>query len=56
MVVLQFDRQIRHPAVAGTLANGDDDRPTIGSTASGALALWLMIGGLILVGLAALLM
>ena len=53
-IAASFIAQSRVAAV-DALASGDDSRRAIRSGATGAAALWLMIGGLILVGLAALL-
>ena len=53
-IAASFTAQSRVAAAIDALA-ADDGRGAIRSSASGVLALWLMIGGLILVGLAALL-
>ncbi len=53
-IAASFTAQSRAAAAIDALA-ADDGRGAIRSSASGVLALWLMIGGLILVGLAALL-
>ena len=53
-VAASFVAQSRVAAALDALADGDDRR-AIRSGASGAFALWLMIGGLVVVGLAALL-
>ena len=54
-IAASFIAQTRAAAAIDALASGDDSRRgAIQSGASGALALWLMIGGLVLVGLAAL--
>ena len=52
-VAASFIAQSHVAAAVDALASGDDRR-AIHSTASGAIALWLAVGGLILVGLAAL--
>lgn len=55
-VAASFLAQSRAAAAINALANGDDSRHgAIRSGASGVLALWLMICGLVLAGLAALL-
>jgi hypothetical protein len=54
-IAASFIAQSRAAAAVDALANGDDSRHgAIRSGASGAFALWLMIGGLVLAGLAAL--
>ncbi len=54
-IAASFIEQSRVSAAVDALANGDDSRRgAIRSGASGAFALWLMICGLVLVGLAAL--
>ena len=53
-IAAAFVAQSGIAAAVDALAGGDDRRP-IRSGAAGALALWLMIGGLLLAGLAALL-
>jgi hypothetical protein len=53
-IAASFMAQSRTAAALAALA-ADDGRGASRSSASGAVALWLMIGGLILVGLAALL-
>ena len=53
-IAASFIAQSRAAAALDALA-ADDGRGASRSSASGAVALWLMIGGLILVGLAALL-
>ena len=53
-IAASFIAQSRVAAATDALASGDDSRWAIRSGASGAFALWLMIGGLILVALAAL--
>ena len=53
-VAASFVAQSRVAAALDALADGDDRR-AIRSGVSGASALWLMIGGLVVVGLAALL-
>lgn len=52
-VAAAFVAQSAIAAAAVALATGDDRR-TVGAGASGAAALWLMVGGLVFVGLAAL--
>ena len=54
-IAASFIAQSRVAAAADALAIGDDSRRAIRSGAPGAFALWLMICGLILVGVAALL-
>jgi hypothetical protein len=54
-IAASFTAQSRVAAVTDALASGDDDRRSIGSGGAGAFALWLMICGLVLVGVAALL-
>ena len=54
-IAASFTAQSRVAAVTDALASGDDDRRSIGSGGTGAFALWLMMCGLVLVGLAALL-
>ena len=55
-IAASFIAQSRAAAAVDALANGDDSRRgAIRSGASGTFALWLMICGLVLVGLAALL-
>ena len=54
-IAASFIAQSRVAAAVDAVAAGDDTRRAIRSGASGAAALWLMIGGLILAGLAALL-
>jgi hypothetical protein len=54
-IAASFVAQSRVAAVADAAASGDDNRRPIGSGASGALALWLMLSGLLLAGMAALL-
>jgi len=53
-IAASFTAQSRVASVTEALTSGDDDRRSIGSGA-GAAALWLMLCGLVLVGLAALL-
>ena len=53
-IAASFTAQSRVASVTDALASGDDDRRSIESGA-GAAALWLMLCGLVLVGLAALL-
>ena len=54
-IAASFIAQSRTAAAVDALASGDDSRRgAIQSGASGAFALWLMIGGLVFVGLAAL--
>jgi hypothetical protein len=54
-IAASFTAQSRVASVTDALTSGDDDRRAIGSSGAGAAALWLMICGLVLVGLAALL-
>jgi len=54
-IAASFTAQSRVAAVTDALASGDDDRRSIGSGGAGAFALWLMMCGLVLIGLAALL-
>ena len=53
-IAASFTAQSRVASVTDALISGGDDR-AIGSAGAGAAALWLMICGLVLVGLAALL-
>lgn len=54
-IAASFVAQSRVATAVDAPAGGGDNRGAIRSGATGAFALWLMIGGLILVGLAALL-
>jgi hypothetical protein len=54
-IAASFTAQSRVAAITDALASGDDDRRAIGFGGAGAVALWLMMCGLMLVGLAALL-
>jgi hypothetical protein len=54
-IAASFSAQSRVAAITDALASGDDDRRAMGSGGASAVALWLMMGGLMLVGLAALL-
>jgi hypothetical protein len=54
-IAASFTAQSRVASVTEGLTSGDDDRGAIGFGAAGAFALWLMVCGLVLVGVAALL-
>jgi hypothetical protein len=54
-IAASFTAQSRVASITDALTSGDDDRRAIGSGGAGAAALWLMICGLVLVGVAALL-
>jgi hypothetical protein len=54
-IAASFVAQSRAAAAVEMLATGDDSRGAIGSGAAGAFALWLLLCGLVLVGVAALL-
>lgn len=54
-IAASFTAQSRVASITDALLSGDDDRRAIGSGGAGAVALWLMMCGLLLVGLAALL-
>ena len=54
-IAASFVAQSGVAAAVDAMANGDDSRRAMRSGASGAFALWLMIGGLLLAGVATLL-
>jgi hypothetical protein len=54
-IAASFVAQSRAAAAVEALAAGDDSRGPIGSSAAGAFALWLLLCGFVLVGVAALL-